>query len=318
MFGISSLLLPVALLALSIGAVVRAVGFRKLGIDKPACGRCGYLIADLGQGVCPECGGHLAEVGVLTRQCMLRMRGSYFGLIIGWSALFLILTFVGYFVVGPDSYVASSIGVSRVWQYQNRTSLSREPDWDPATGRTAETARYSIQIRADYVKSEDGYAAGQTVFSLADSESGQNNTIEVDLGTQEIRIQFGLGDQRLRHEKIALVDAADFIRRGQPTVTEKQLAEDSETLKNLIDESVTNGSDITIANRRTRDGRTVFADGGGSLSSMPAPVFSRKFGILPSAYFYGTLGVTELIAYLLSLFSLICRRRRLLNPVTAT
>jgi hypothetical protein len=59
---------PVLTLVLLARAVWYAVRVRRMQLSdvEPRCGRCGYIIAPLLGGRCPECGGMLRDVGVLT------------------------------------------------------------------------------------------------------------------------------------------------------------------------------------------------------------------------------------------------------------
>ncbi|MEZ6172933.1 MAG: hypothetical protein R3B58_08140 [Phycisphaerales bacterium] len=71
--------------AVGVALVIRCV--RAPGDVRRAasCGGCGHEIVDVATGVCPECGGNLLRCGVMTPRGALRMRGSPWMIIAGWT-----------------------------------------------------------------------------------------------------------------------------------------------------------------------------------------------------------------------------------------
>jgi hypothetical protein len=64
---------PIAILLLALAvanAVVLVSILRRSRVEEPACGRCGYAVRGLESVRCPECGGHLAATGIVTRRMM--------------------------------------------------------------------------------------------------------------------------------------------------------------------------------------------------------------------------------------------------------
>lgn len=70
---------------LAFNAVCRAI-FAPIGTHKGAgCGSCGYELASLQSGRCCECGADLLKSGVTTRRGIIRVRGSLYAALLGWS-----------------------------------------------------------------------------------------------------------------------------------------------------------------------------------------------------------------------------------------
>ncbi|MCA9278013.1 MAG: hypothetical protein H6815_04405 [Phycisphaeraceae bacterium] len=53
----------------------------------PTCGGCGYELSDVSAGVCPECGGSFLRCGVVTPRGVVRMRGSAWMIVVGWTLI---------------------------------------------------------------------------------------------------------------------------------------------------------------------------------------------------------------------------------------
>lgn len=93
-FGLIAMLWPLVGLALGAWAIItiwRAVTLPRNAPKEPACERCKYPVTGL-SGVsgftCPECGGDLRRVGVITPAMELVRRGSATAAVLAWTVLY--------------------------------------------------------------------------------------------------------------------------------------------------------------------------------------------------------------------------------------
>lgn len=97
--AIIPLLIVVFLVAASALAVWRGVTLPRGSGGAPACGSCGYAVADLTSFTCPECGGDLREVGIKTPAQEARRRGSLTGALAGWTFLCVLLAYFAVLII---------------------------------------------------------------------------------------------------------------------------------------------------------------------------------------------------------------------------
>lgn len=75
------------LAATCIGVIVRALWRPADVYRNPCCGACGHSVDSVLNGVCPECGGNYAKVGISTPSMAVRLRGSIVLALLAWSTL---------------------------------------------------------------------------------------------------------------------------------------------------------------------------------------------------------------------------------------
>lgn len=77
----------VLLAATCLGVIVRALWRPADVYRRPCCGGCGHAVDSVSGGVCPECGGRYAKVGISTPTMAVRMRGSIVLALLAWTTL---------------------------------------------------------------------------------------------------------------------------------------------------------------------------------------------------------------------------------------
>lgn len=85
--GLLGPLLGLGVLAASVVVIWRAVTLPRGSRRAPACERCRYEVAELTTFTCPECGGDLRQVGIITPAMEVRRRGSLALAVLGWTIL---------------------------------------------------------------------------------------------------------------------------------------------------------------------------------------------------------------------------------------
>lgn len=78
---------PILAVCMALGVVLirRGVSAPEWMRRGACCGGCGYELSSVGEGRCPECGAALIKVGVSTPRMAVRLRGSVFLLVMGWT-----------------------------------------------------------------------------------------------------------------------------------------------------------------------------------------------------------------------------------------
>ncbi len=93
-FGYFALLTPLlflVIIALCVLTIWRAVTRPWRARAAPACERCGYAVVGLVSFECPECGGDLREIGIITPGMETKRRGSLAGALLAWTFLCLLV-----------------------------------------------------------------------------------------------------------------------------------------------------------------------------------------------------------------------------------
>ncbi len=115
-----TVMLILVALASTAGLIVLAVLLlgRRAAAREPSCGRCGYAVAGLPTFICPECGGDMREVGVLTDEFRKRLSQRWRAVL--WTLLL------------PLPAVVISGAIGQFVQFQTTTSRLRLPN--PVSG----------------------------------------------------------------------------------------------------------------------------------------------------------------------------------------
>ncbi|MFG0260244.1 MAG: hypothetical protein ACF8LK_07805, partial [Phycisphaerales bacterium JB041] len=124
MIGLISLFLPLLFLVVLAWAgmtVLRAVTLPRRASRHPACGRCAYAVAELDSLVCPECGGDLRQIGIVTPKIEMNRRGSMTTAILAWTFLcgtggYFLFSFVVFSMLFRAGFNVAS--ATNVWQQQ--------------------------------------------------------------------------------------------------------------------------------------------------------------------------------------------------------
>lgn len=179
---------------LGIVAVARsawAIGAVRNG---PSCGGCGYEISHASF-TCPECGGALTKVGIVTPRGMIATRGSMLMLVCGWIALFpLILLPVTWTVrqveniVSPPAPYVPPTPINWEWDWIRYFTITPRADdsGDASTPRSSLFEfRLAINTNDDNFRKPieglatlEGVSRGKTVFFLTVQHPGTAFTVD--------------------------------------------------------------------------------------------------------------------------------------------
>lgn len=308
----------ILILAIAIRAVIRAVVRTRFQSEKAKCGRCGYLIDNRSALRCSECGGWFHLVGLLTPESAIKYRGSFMGLVIGWTAIFLICGNLFTTYVGPYSRASKALGIVQVNGHHFEATITPVREEDQRTGeRTDHKTDYTVQVEGDWLAGTNGYCVGSIGIAFTASHDDASQQIRIDLGSRTLVIRSESDGIIAQGSKFTPEQATDFLRSGVQGIGDEQMANDAMALASLISaltktQPVSNRlGTFLISNDKSQEPvLNYWVNEGGS---RPAPLFSSEFGITPTGLTYGILDVAWLLIYALGLTALVRRRMRLLR-----
>jgi len=233
----------VALMALGIVLIRRSVSAPEWMRRGAGCGGCGYELTSLGEGRCPECGAALVKVGVSTPRMALRLRGSVFLLVMGWTMAAGVGTTP---VLGVVGWMASTAqmnqwaGAGMGGSTSGTVKVSLQPgsgrQWPSTVVRSPED--YSIQFVADVVT--DMYAStteGTVVINFNDSP--QSVTLEVDLVDFDWTLTDAQGNTTSQGEYFDEQASLEVFEAAGLDVEKETTAEEAAYLSSALQEFVT-------------------------------------------------------------------------------
>jgi hypothetical protein len=168
--AIIPLLILLMLLAASALAVWRGITLPRGVQGTPACGGCGYAVADLTTFTCPECGGDLREIGISTPSNEAKRRGSLAGALLGWTFLCFIGGYVAIQVIAMTGIFTSPSTPSRTLY-----------DW--SQGLTPESGAFrsfAVTVSADTTKHV------QPIEIELVTVDGRKHTLSLDTDAMEL------------------------------------------------------------------------------------------------------------------------------------
>jgi hypothetical protein len=164
-----------------IGAIARALWSPLEVFRGPACGGCGHGVRDMLQGVCPECGGQYAKVGITTPGMAVRLRGSLPIALLAWATLMVTAASFTHgwleqrawarYSVAASSFSTGVGGSSGPQQESYSTELTPVTRTFSSGGRFDQAERgddqtYRISLALNYVTDADKVQSGTCVFKL--------------------------------------------------------------------------------------------------------------------------------------------------------
>ncbi len=199
-----------------VGAIVRAL-WAPMDIHRaPCCGGCGHGVRDILQGVCPECGGQYAKVGITTPSMAVRLRASLPIALLAWTTM-----------VGVGASLSHGWLEQRAWATYSTASVAFTPgvggkqsekyttDLTPvsmgsfsAFGRAeSKTAlEYRISLDLGYVIDGDKVESGMCVMKLRKNGEPESFPLTIDLADGSFTIKDDQGKEIAKGGKDSKVD----------------------------------------------------------------------------------------------------------------
>ncbi|GAB5497463.1 MAG: hypothetical protein Phyf2KO_25430 [Phycisphaerales bacterium] len=169
LYGVMWIPMLVALTALGVVLVLRSVRAPSWFKGGATCGGCGYGLKGTTSDRCPECGGMLLRVGIITPRMMTRLRGGGYLLFMGWT---LVVVGCATPIVGSIVWIGSMVQMNQ-WA-QTGYAMASGPGMMSAVlvpTRTEEPT-YHINMVADLVTDEnDSIVSGTISLGLVHGES---------------------------------------------------------------------------------------------------------------------------------------------------
>lgn len=167
--------LLVALVALGVVLVLRSVRAPSWVKSGATCGGCGYGLKGTASDRCPECGGILVKVGIVTPRMLAQLRGGGYLLFMGWT---LIVVGGATPFVGGVLWIGSMVQLNQ-WAQTGYTTVTGPGTMSASLVPTrTDEPSYSIDMIADLVTDEnDSIVSGTISLSLVNGE----NTSSVEI-----------------------------------------------------------------------------------------------------------------------------------------
>lgn len=273
-----------------------------------SCGRCGY--AYTGWQRCPECGGDIAEEGIATPRLMLKHRGSLRAALFSLTMLAAALVFL---LTGITLGICQAAGWMQ-WTRQTEYSLS-----------TQTQAPHSIVAHWQMLgKSGSGRARGEIVIAVKPGgsffgtfDTRPNTTgvahAEIDAATGAFVLIDASGRVERRGDRFEPADGIRLLQLAgtpvEPAVLEAaglQLAEIAR-----VDDAM---AAAALRPAVAFSGSTVLTEGSSTTSAVPSLPFT-VFGMKSSSGAMLLTGIVSAALYVVALFWVIKRRRRLMRRV---
>ncbi len=193
--------LPVLGILFAVGVVlvlrsVSAPGWMRRGA---ACGGCGYELVAMGEERCPECGASLLRVGVSTPRMAVRLRGSGFLLVCGWTLVAVIGSMP---VVGVAGSMAATAQMNQMMGAGGGGASTGtiddmlRPSQMSSTGNlgTRDPESYRIALHADLTTDATSSVAAGTL-TLDFRGAGADVSVEIDLADLSWSLTNASGDE---------------------------------------------------------------------------------------------------------------------------
>ena len=155
-----------------LGAIVRAL-WAPMDIHRaPCCGGCGHGVRDILQGICPECGGQYAKVGITTPSMAVRLRASLPIALLAWTTL-----------IGLGATISHGWLEQRAWASFSSSSVAFTPGMGgkQQESLTAELTPMYVYVISPDSRTEDGYRIGLALNYVIDGDKVESGTCVLKL-----------------------------------------------------------------------------------------------------------------------------------------
>lgn len=177
--SIIPLVIVLAIIWFCVRTLRHAIAKPNKGTGAAKCGKCGYEIADLSFDRCPECGGKLLEVGIVTPSLTVRRGSSVAGLIGTWSVLIVFLAFISFGVV-EALWSASNANLPRSQSTRVQSSYTYQPL------RESQSQLYQLTINLDVIIDAAMNIQSGTIELVITHPTNTLGSLELDGVTLEV------------------------------------------------------------------------------------------------------------------------------------
>jgi hypothetical protein len=198
-----------------LGAIARALWSPLEVFRGPTCGGCGHGVRDMLQGVCPECGGQYAKVGIATPSMAVRLRGSLPIALLAWTTLMVTAASFthGWLEQRAWAWYSAAASFSAGASGPQQESYSTVMRTFSPNGRIAESERgddqtYRISVALTFVSDADKVQSGTCVFKLRRNGEPESFPLSIDLSDGSFTIKDDQGKEIAKGGKDAKVDEA--------------------------------------------------------------------------------------------------------------
>lgn len=296
--GATALLILLPIIVSAITVIVRACTLPRGMQPAPVCGACGYLYS--GWTRCPECGGELLTVGLLTPRLALKLRGS---LVVAVIAM-LVLLFIAGSLSGAMGYlVFSSMGY---------TSVSGTSTFIPAS---LPVPVYTIEATIDLEHDSSGLPVrGGLEFKLI--RKAISSRVEVDAVTGCCRVFDSTDTLIIERKSFDEIASAKLFEAAKLDIGERLVAQSAGDLVAISHDIRTRGWKPGAAAPIQGSAPPGTLQQGNSIANMGSATPVRIPGFSSGASWWVLVWAFTLASGVL-LFGVVFRRRaRLLRPTS--
>lgn len=193
---------------LCLGIIARALWSLPDLYAGPCCGACGHGVAEILQGVCPECGGQYARVGITTPGMAIRLRGSLGLALIAWTTLVLVGACFSHGWLEQRAWATAFYGSSGAPVSGARQTEHLATDFTPMdmgfssfsggqnpTSLPKEELGYRISLTLDTVMNGDAVESGTCLMKLRRSGEPESLPLTIDLADGSFTIKDAEGKE---------------------------------------------------------------------------------------------------------------------------
>ena len=304
--------IPVVLALAGLGVVllIRSTSSPHWMSGGASCGGCGYSIEQIIDGRCPECGASLVHVGVLTPRAAIRLRGSAFLLVTGWT---LVITMSALPLLGVSFWLSQRamnqqmmLGAADRVAVLSGTLVSQRPGQQSVN---SQAATFEVLIKGRVETDAIGIATdGWVEFAFTNAAAGHTLKIQRD-GSWVLRSPAGeLRNAQSRQE-------LDFIQLAQ----DMNLDPEDDTVLRHLEAVLREADDLFMSPQNyqlqmhSRSGTTLSYNGFTFRWDQKGDVFGT--GLTPRQFAPLVTGLAILLVYGVGLWFFLRRRGRLLRAV---
>ena len=270
------------------------------------CGKCGYEISDLSFDRCPECGGKLLEVGIVTPSLIVRRESSVAGLIGSWTLAVFMTSIISFFVIAAiwsalegDLPIRANTDLQKTHLYIPMRQLQSQP--------------YRFDLALDIMTNASADIRTGTIEIVITHPDNTESSLTLNAITLQVLRVDGEDAQAPLHE-FSMNDAMGMYRSAGLDATDAMIIYEAGQLFNIITEVANDPFGDPDPSRNVRgnasQGLKRLVGSSTETSAPPAPIFAG----LNSGQLALLIGVgLWLIIYIVGLRLMLLGRKRALQ-----